>query len=331
MIECRWYPGGRADPELVPLEGLDRCHAGDGAADALVWIDLSDADRAEIDAVAARLGIDPAVMAAVGRRRPRNRILPWGDVRHAAVPAGRLVGEQLHIGILEIVFSSWFVVTLRWGDVEERTEPYPLDDVRAVYRSSRQAGGPSGVGGLLWALFDQLAEDALDAVEAIDDQLDRAEETVFNDDTDQSIPRGLFGLRRDIAALRRATSPQRDVISALLRGERALLGEPSYLAIERVYDHVLRVVELIEGQRDLLSGLLDAHLSISANRTNEVMKRTSSWGAILVVATLVVGYYGMNFPGMPEFAWQYGWAWALALMVGVTVALYLVFKRKDWL
>ena len=94
---------------------------------------------------------------------------------------------------------------------------------------------------------------------------------------------------------------------------------------------MLRVAELVEGQRDLLAGLLDAHLAMSANHTNEVMKRTSSWGAILVVATLVVGYYGMNFGSIPELEWQYGWVWALGLMVALTGGLYAVFKRKGWL
>ncbi len=335
MIECRWYAAGSSASEPVAIDDLSRRREQAAAAEAtaLLWVDLVEPDAGEIEQVSRLLGFDPALVRAVGQGHPRNRILPWGEVRHAALPAGRLVEGRLVVRVVELLFSRSVVVTLRWAgeDGDGAAGPYPLDEVRATFEASVRGGGPAGASGLLWALFDQLAEDAFDAVEAIDDELDQAEDVVFDDVRDASVPRGLFDLRRSIAALRRATMPQRDVLSSLLRSERELVAEPAREALERVYDHLLRVVELIEGQRDVLAGLLDAHLAISANRTNDVMKRTSSWGAILVVATLVVGYYGMNFPGIPEFDWRFGWVWALGLIVGLTTTLYVVFKRKGWL
>jgi magnesium transporter len=239
-----------------------------------------------------------------------------------------MVGRSVSVRPVELLFSSWFVVILRWAG--EDAEPYPIDEVLDSYAASRQAGGPAGVGGLLWALFDQLAEDVFDAVESLDDLLDDAEDVVFGADAGQTVPRDLFDLRRSLTALRRCAAPQRDVLAALLRSERALIGEAALDALERVHDHLLRVAELAEGQRDVLAGLLDAHLALAANRTNEVMKRTSSWGAILVVSTLVVGYYGMNFD-LPELSWRFGWVWALGLLVATTGSLYLAFKRRGWL
>lgn len=311
--------------------------------EGLLWIDVVSPDPASIAELAARLSLDETLAATLGHRHPRHRLVPWGPVRHGVLPCASLREGEIVVRVMELVFSSRFLVTLRWpdddGDAEaegttpgfEGTDPYPLEDVVRSFRASIRAGGPSGLGGFLWALFDQLAEDAFDAVDVVDDQLDRAEEVVFDDEPDVTVPRELFQLRRTIAALRRAAAPQRDVLSTLLRTDRELIEEDARAALERVYDHLLRVVELVEGQRDLLAGLLDAHLAISANRTNEVMKRTSSWGAILVVATLVVGYYGMNFASMPELGWRFGWVWALGLIVAVTGGLFTVFKKKGWL
>ena len=90
--------------------------------------------------------------------------------------------------------------------------------------------------------------------------------------------------------------------------------------MQDVYDHSLRVADLIESQRDLLTGLLEAHLAVVSNRMNDVMKKTSSYGAILLVSTLIAGIYGMNFRYMPELRWHYGYFVALAFMAIATIA-----------
>src|SRR5207245_2197240 len=98
-----------------------------------------------------------------------------------------------------------------------------------------------------------------------------------------------------------------------------------------VYDHVLRVTDWIETQRDLLTGLLEADLAVVSNRLNQVMKRMTSWGAILLGSTLIAGIYGMNFKNMPELGWAFGYPLALGTMLALTIFLYTWFKRRDWL
>ena len=93
----------------------------------------------------------------------------------------------------------------------------------------------------------------------------------------------------------------------------------------------MRIADLIESQRDLLTGLLEAHLAVVSNRMNDVMKKTSSWGAILLVSTLIAGIYGMNFRYLPELRWHYGYFGALGVMAISTVALWIQFKKRGWL
>ncbi len=362
VIDCWWFPPDQPTAQRIDVDSLP------GPDQGLVWIDAVAPEKAALTDVARHLGLDPLLVARLGHRQPRHQLSVWGNARHAVLPACSLRDDQLGdpgdggdpgdsgdsgdssdsggagedgaelgqldqivVRVLELTFTDRVVLTIRWPDQDDAGGLYPLDGALASFRSSVGNGGPQGLFGFLWALLDQLAEDLFDVVELIDGHLDAAEDVVFDNDPDVTIPKGLFALRRNLSALRRASSSQRDVVSALVRMDRDRIDDTSRLALERVYDHVLRVAELVEGQRDLLAGLLDAHLAMSANHTNEVMKRTSSWGAILVVATLVVGYYGMNFASIPELEWQYGWVWALGLMVALTGGLYAVFKRKGWL
>jgi magnesium transporter len=117
----------------------------------------------------------------------------------------------------------------------------------------------------------------------------------------------------------------------MIRREVAYVSDTAIVHFHDVYDRVLRIVDLVESQRDLLTGLLEADLAVISNRLNTVMKKMTSWGAILIVATLIAGIYGMNFRHMPELRWQYGYAIALGMMAVTTFVLYRLFKKRDWL
>jgi magnesium transporter len=103
----------------------------------------------------------------------------------------------------------------------------------------------------------------------------------------------------------------------------------SYL--RELHDRVLRVVEPTEGFRDMLSDILVVNLTLISVRQNDQTKKISAWAAILIVPTLITGIYGMNFDFMPELHWTFGYPFALALMVSISVGLYAVFKHIEWL
>ena len=130
---------------------------------------------------------------------------------------------------------------------------------------------------------------------------------------------------------RRRVQPLREVVAAILRREVDWIDDLARTHFQDVYDHILRATDQIDAQRELLGNAVDAHLAIMSNRMNLVMKKMTSWGAILLGSTLVAGIYGMNFRHMPELRWHYGYAWALGLMLLITVACYRMFKRRDWL
>ena len=110
-------------------------------------------------------------------------------------------------------------------------------------------------------------------------------------------------MRSDLTVVRRAAAPLREVVNAIIRREIEFVDDEAIVHFHDVYDRVLRVGDLVEAQRDLLNGLLEANLAVTSNQLNQVMKKMTSWGAILIVATLIAGIYGMNFRHMPELDW----------------------------
>jgi magnesium transporter len=130
---------------------------------------------------------------------------------------------------------------------------------------------------------------------------------------------------------RRAAAPLREVLNAVTLGELSFVSGDASVLFRDLYDRSLRVLDFIESQRDLLTGLLEADLAVISNRLNDVMKKLTSWGAILLGATLIAGIYGMNFRHMPELNWTFGYPLALGAMLLIGVGLYIIFKRKGWL
>jgi magnesium transporter len=117
----------------------------------------------------------------------------------------------------------------------------------------------------------------------------------------------------------------------MLQEDPTIATPASFPYYRDVMDHVIRVVELADNVRDLLTSLLEVRVAQSANRLNEVMKKLSAWAAIVLVPTLIAGIYGMNFRHMPELRWAFGYPMALGLMVGSAIALFATFRRRGWL
>ena len=202
------------------------------------------------------------------------------------------------------------------------------------FELQRSEHGATEEGFLLWALFDVIIDRYFDVNDAIDDRLDDVEEEVFSEDAaQQGDPPGRLQAPTGLVEFRRAAAPMRDVLDAISRQGA------SPFVVRRVDPALPRAARPLAAacstssrpQRDLLTGLLEADLAVISNNLNMVMKKVTSWGAILVSATLIAGIYGMNFRQMPELEWSFGYPFALGSMVLVMAMPVRVFKRRKWL
>lgn len=189
-----------------------------------------------------------------------------------------------------------------------------------------------GAAYLLHQILDLLVDLYMPIVDDFDDAINNLEERVFRMKKEgNSILEEIMDLRRSVARLKRISARQLDVLYRISRGEFPQIPEPQIPFFRDVHDHLLRISDLAEGYRDLVSSLFDIHFSVVANRTNEVMKTFAIFSGIMLPLTFIAGIYGMNFENMPELKTEYGYFFTLAVMVVVALVLLAYFWRKGWI
>jgi magnesium transporter len=298
----------------------------------LLWVDCVDPTEAELDSLTAQFQISHITAEDLHQGGQRTKLEHYREHFHVAVHDCSLIEDRLVTREIDLVFGDGWVLSVRQpSDDPDNPAPFGLDPVVRRFEVERTNEAADDEGFLVWAFLDVIVDRYFDISDRFDDRLDEVEEIVFSATTGDDIPREVFDLRRVMVNFRRVVAPLREVLAALLRREATCIGDEAIAHLQDVYDHVLRATDWIETQRDLLTGLLEADLAVVSNRMNKVMKRMTSWGAILLGSTLIAGIYGMNFKTIPELDWFFGYPFALGLMLTLTIVLYTWFKRRDWL
>ena len=138
-------------------------------------------------------------------------------------------------------------------------------------------------------------------------------------------------MKRELLAVKRAVSPLVEVCNRLTRFDVDIIPEDTRPYFRDVYDHVVRINDMIDNTRELLTTALEANLSLITISQNEDTKRLAGWAAIITTPTLIASIYGMNFAGMPELHWRWGYPAVLCVMVTLALSLYIGFRRSGWL
>jgi magnesium transporter len=179
--------------------------------------------------------------------------------------------------------------------------------------------------------MDFIVDQYFPVVDALEDELEALEEEIFGATVNRATTERIYNLKRELVQVKRAISPLMDVCNRLLRYDLELIPEDVRLYFRDVYDHVIRLNELVDMIRELLASALEANLALTSVAQNEVMKKLGAWVAIIAVPTMVAGIYGMNFDFMPELKSPWGYPLTLAGMFTACAALYLYFRRVEWL
>jgi magnesium transporter len=292
----------------------------------LLWVDLVEPTDADLTCVQEEFELHPLAMEDATKHGQRPKLERYPTHGFVVAYSANLAEVDLFVG------PDW-IVTIR--EVNADGTSWSLDTVRQ--RVARRDPGSLTVGELLYLVLDELVDGYFDAGERTEDEIENIETQIFAEEgsgeseVERSIQQLMFETRQELLHFRRAVVPMREVVASLLRKELPWIDADTLVLMQDVYDHVLRVVDQLDAQRELLGNAVDAHLALIANRQNQVMKKMTSWGAILLVSTLIAGIYGMNFEHMPELHWRYGYGQALGAMLLVTIGGYVYFRRKGWL
>jgi magnesium transporter len=185
---------------------------------------------------------------------------------------------------------------------------------------------------LLHQILDQIVDYYSPVLDDFDDRIDKLEDDIFTlRRPNNEILSEIMDLKRSVLRLRRISGKQMDILHRMSRGEFSLIPEEMRPFYRDVYDHLVRVVDLAENYRDLISGSLEAYLSVVSNRLNEIMKVLTIFSAVMLPLTFIAGVYGMNFENMPELHSKYGYYAVWVLMAIVAVGMLLFFKRRGWI
>ncbi|HEX8616569.1 MAG TPA: magnesium/cobalt transporter CorA [Thermoanaerobaculia bacterium] len=183
---------------------------------------------------------------------------------------------------------------------------------------------------LLYSIVDAMVDAHFPLLEQIEEAVDDLQDRIF-ERAEESHLDELLHLKRDLNVLRRHSLPQRELLNQISRGDAKFVQQPHLIYFRDVYDHMFRISETIDVDRDQMTGTMDAYLSVVANRTNEIMKVLTIFSATMLPLTLIAGIYGMNFQHMPELRWLHGYPFALILMAVTAGVMLLWFVRRGWI
>ena len=287
----------------------------------VVWIDVQGREPDEVHKLAEHYGFHELAVEDALQAHQRPKIEDYGT--HLFMVFYGLGGtpEEDDDEEFDVFLTPDVLVTVREGTV---TDMGP-----ALRRLKAECPEGARAGYLLWSVLDEVVDNYFGVVDKLDEDIDDLEERVFAVPRPADVHEHIFEARKSLIRLRRRVAPMREILNSLIARPEISRAVVPYL--QDVYDHVLRITDTVDTFRDLVSSAHDSYLTEVSNDMNRVMKRFTSWGAILVVSTLIAGIYGMNFEDMPELHWKVGYPLAIGMMVIATLGLYTYFKRKDWI
>jgi magnesium transporter len=311
------------------LDSVDERLLGElTARDEFFWLDLVDPDAEQLDALARRFRWHPLALEDMQEQRQRPKLDRYDDqmliVFYGVHATEDLTGERPHLVEVHIMVSGSWVVTVRQQHCPE------LDELR--HRLADESSRDEEL--IVYRIFDTLTDTFFPVLEQIDEAIDDLEDKIVLQPTDEQL-QSVFVLKRRLVALRRVVTPQRDLAARTIDEIDDLPGLTGGTRdyFRDVYDHLIRVSDLVDSYRDLLTGAMDVYLSTVSNRLNVVMKQLTLVATVFLPITALTGFFGQNF-GWLVFHIRSFWAFAVFGVGGAVlscVTLYVWFKRQRFL
>jgi len=306
---------------------------------SLGWVGLYRPDAAELHELARQFGLHELTLEDAINARQRPKVERYDGITFLVLKAARYIDvtETVEFGELHLFVGPNFVITLRHAEAP---------DLRSV--RSRLEADPQllarGTDAILYGILDAVVDGYRPVVEGLENDIAEIEAQVF--DGHRNVSRRIYELTREVIEFQLAVLPLADLLDTVKETFDQNSDDPALRQYLRdVADHVARVSERVDRFRQLLRDILTVNATLVAQRQNDEMQRVgiasnlqadqtrkiSGWAAILFAPSLIGSLYGMNFRYMPELEWYYGYPFAIALMLAVSGALYLIFRGRDWI
>jgi magnesium transporter len=297
------------------------------APGAISWFDVRGLHDVElIDLFGKHFNIHPLVLEDVLNTQQRPKFEEYDDevfiiVSSLSFDAASL---ELHTEQIAIYFGENYLLTFQ----ENPDDTFTAVRERIEAGKGRIRSRKSDY--LAYALIDNVVDNYFIVLNQIEDAMEVLEEEISRKPT-HTTKEKIYRLKIQLLALRKAVSPLREAVSKFTRCESKLVDTSTGIFVRDLYDHVIRIYDLVETYRDLINGLQELYHSELSLRMNTVIQVLTIITTIFVPLTFLAGIYGMNFDNMPELHWENGYFYLLGLMSLITVLLFIFFKRKRWI
>ncbi len=323
MTQGRIYRDGHLTAQSIEVSDIA---ALNDDKHVVYWIDLVSPSAEELAELGTVIGIDATHVddAFRGRQRPKLDMSEKYLYINAYTTSLDKATKEMATEELAIFVTHNGMITVRDND------NFSLTPILQHWDDSA-APGRHGVDYLIWGLLDVIVDGYFDALETLDDEIEELEDRLFaTTKQDLALQKLTYDLRKALVILRRLTLPMREIVGPLMRQEVIPISAEMAIHFHDVYDHVMRVADWTESLRDLITTLLETNLTIQGNYMNLIMKKVTSWAAIIAVPTAITGFYGQNIP-YPGYMEPWGFWVSSGVTVLVSFGLYLSFKARDWL
>ena len=317
-------PGGEL--QVLGNKDLHKIDALRAKPEHVVWLDIATPTAEDLDLLRDEFSVHPLALEDLEKRKQRAKIDTYAEqqivVCYEVLPTTSKE-SAFELGEVHLFAGPSYLVSVRWKDSPA------IDGLIKRFRDRPDAVARTP-GTLLYSILDAVVDGYFPLLDKLTDKIEDLENKILAGGRATGTLRTILALKRQLLELRRTISPQRDVANALLRRDLPLVDDLSAPYFQDLYDHLIRVLDQLDLQRDLLASALEANLSVTSNNLNAIMKRLTAFTVILMVPTLIAGIYGMNFHAMPELSWPLGYPVALGLMLLTMVGAAIFFRRRDW-
>ena len=291
----------------------------------VVWLNVDGLGDAEaIRRFGEIFGIHPLALEDVINVHQRPKVEPYEKYLFIVMQM-LLTGEKLDTEQLSLFLGSNFVLTF-----QEQPGGDCFAPIRERIRKNHGRIRAAGPDYLVYSLLDAVVDNYFPILERAGERLETVEQEVVTRPRNETLAR-IQAIKRDLLLLRRAVWPMREALNSLLRDDTPFIARETRTYLRDCYDHSVRIIDILETDRETSFGLLETYLSSVSNRMNEIIKVLTIITTLFMPLTFIAGIYGMNFAHMPELNRPWAYPAVLALMAAIATGMLFYFRRKGWL
>lgn len=321
IVNCVAYREGR---RVADIE-LNKVHEILKDPNYFVWIGLHEPSEEVLLRVQEEFGLHDLAIEDAHSAHQRPKIELYGDSVFLVLrTANKNLQHHVEFGETHFFVGKNFIVSVRHGS------SVAYNQVRARCEEMPELLS-KGQGFVLYAIMDFIVDKYFPVVDDLEKDLEAIEDKIFKEKSSRQTTEQIYQLKRELLEVKRAVSPLVDICNRLMRFDIKSISVETHPYFRDIYDHVIRINEVVDNTRELLNTALEANFSLISISQNDTSKKFAGWAAIFAVPAMVTGFWGMNFRIMPEAEWQYGFYFVVFVTVSVCFVLYYLFRRSGWL